>query len=334
MKPLKRRHKKKEHTQHGIALIIVLWMMVIMSVLILSFSTFTKTELSAATAFKNDMENKFLAAAGIERGIMEICYRAKNKNKDVLDDSLDVITPDGRPYTSQMENGHITIRVTDETGKININTLTDVSGILLSNLLVNLGVKKEEADAIVDSILDWKDKDDLVRLNGAETSYYASLPEPYKAKNSDFESLEELLMIRGMTRDILYGVGDKKGLIHFITIWSGADKVSLNAAPREVLMAIPGMTEDTASKIIELRKSAKSSQSLQDIQAALGSGYLAFAPYVTVGESNIYTIDSTGYQDDPKRGYRIRATLVIRGDDKYQMLNYKNPSYVMLHDEN
>ena len=50
--------------------------------------------------------------------------------------------------------------------------LTDANGIILNNLLVNLGIPGEDANTIVDSILDWKDADDLHRLHGAEDTYY------------------------------------------------------------------------------------------------------------------------------------------------------------------
>ena len=53
--------------------------------------------------------------------------------------------------------------------------------------------------------MDWRDKDNLHRLNGAEDDYYLSLPQPYKCKNGDFTSIEELLLVRGVTPEIFYG---------------------------------------------------------------------------------------------------------------------------------
>ena len=83
---------------------------------------------------------------------------------------------------------------------------------------------KRTADIIVDSILDWIDTDDLHRLNGAESDYYQSLPNPYKAKNGRLDTLEELLLIKGMSPDILFGTKEQKGLIHFVTIYSTTTK--------------------------------------------------------------------------------------------------------------
>ncbi len=47
-----------------------------------------------------------------------------------------------------------------------------------------------------------------------------SLPNPYKAKNANFDTLEELLLVKGMTSEILYGNKEKKGIIDLLTIYS------------------------------------------------------------------------------------------------------------------
>ena len=57
------------------------------------------------------------------------------------------------------------------------------------------------------SIMDWLDADDNVERDGAENEYYLSLPEPYYCKNANFETVEELLMVREVYRDMLYGDG-------------------------------------------------------------------------------------------------------------------------------
>ena len=58
---------------------------------------------------------------------------------------------------------------------------------------------------LADAILDFIDADDTPRTNGCEFEFYESLSPPYPAKNSPLESLEELLLVRGVTPDLLYG---------------------------------------------------------------------------------------------------------------------------------
>lgn len=57
------------------------------------------------------------------------------------------------------------------------------------------------------SIMDWKDTDNNVERDGAESDYYLALPDPYFCKSEAFETVEELLLVRGMTREVLYGDG-------------------------------------------------------------------------------------------------------------------------------
>ncbi len=146
---------------------------------------------------------------------MEIYYRSVNKGQSIILEGRELWRIDGTTYRDKLGTGTYAVRITDESGKIDLNTLTDASGILLKNLLIQLGVSGEDADVIVDSILDWKDPDNLVRLHGAEDEYYMALPKPYKAKNADFETLEELLLVRGITSGIFYGTENHRGLVQF-----------------------------------------------------------------------------------------------------------------------
>jgi hypothetical protein len=94
--------------------------------------------------------------------------------------------------------------VLDENGKINPNTLmkVDPSGTLLYNVLMLL---PNMTDDVANAIVDWLDPDDNPRPNGAESDYYGSLQPPYQAKNGPLDSLEELLLVRGVTPQLLFG---------------------------------------------------------------------------------------------------------------------------------
>jgi general secretion pathway protein K len=292
-------------------------------VIVLSFSFLTRTETLATLSFKGGIEKKFLAEAGIERAMTEMIYKRQNPvNLETGED--DAWRADGTPYSDQLGSGTYMVSILDESGKIDLNTLNDSSAIIFKNLLVNAGVKDEDADTIVDSTLDWRDADDLHRLHGAENDYYMSLPNPYKAKNADFDTVEELLMVKGMTPEILYGSEGAKGIINFLTVNSKSVAINLNAAPLEVLAALPGMTPEIAAGIIEYR-TEKPIQGIQDVQAILGDSYRTMAPYTSFGASMAFTIDSVGYNEGEKNGYHIRATVVFEGNDKYHYVYYKSP---------
>ena len=101
--------------------------------------------------------------------------------------------------------------VSDEGGKLNINALIqlDPSGELLASALNVLAKQTNNpyltSDAI-DAIVDWVDPDDDARTGGAESSYYVSNPAGgYRAKNGPLNSLDELLLVKGVTPQLLYG---------------------------------------------------------------------------------------------------------------------------------
>lgn len=94
--------------------------------------------------------------------------------------------------------------ITPETGKLNINVASDEQ---IRNLLtpVLVGLRIENAPQIIDAILDWRDADGAPRQNGAENEYYNTLTPPYNTKNGRFDTIEELLLVKGVTAAILWG---------------------------------------------------------------------------------------------------------------------------------
>jgi general secretion pathway protein K len=320
-----RREKRFLHEEKGFALIMVLWVIIILMVIVMSFSVLAKTESRAALLFRDSLVEGLLAQAGLERAILEIYYRQENLNKTVVPDSGETLRVDGTAIEGDVGDGRYVVRIFNEAGRINLNTMNDGNKIILDNLLVNLGVPKETADAVVDSALDWMDKDILHRLNGAEDDYYQSLPNPYRAKNGPFDTVEELLLVKGVTPDILFGTKEHKGLIHFVTVYGDASKINVNFAAKEVIMALPGASEDRAAKIIDRRKQAEL-KTIDDVKGIMGGGYSSASSYIDVAESVGYTVESTGFRGGAEDGHGIRATLLVRTGGTYEYVYYKTPA--------
>ena len=260
-------------TQRGMALMVVLWLLTFLGVVFTAFMFSMRTELAAAGNFKEEAEAYFLAEAGVYRAAAEIINADRN------------VPPDSSLYDSLDEHWHINpaayegvllgrgrywVTVNDEESKIPLNGASDP---VLRRLLSNSGVKDERLlSVIVDSIQDWRDADKLHRLNGAEDDYYLSLPVPYKAKNGDFEAIDELLLVKGMTPEILYGnasregrgtleaqlpwerqlqAGEYLGVARHLSIHSEG-RVNVNTASPEVLMAL-GLTPVEAKLALDRR---------------------------------------------------------------------------------
>ena len=190
-----------------------------------------------------------------------------------------------------------------------------------------------ERDIIVDSILDWKDSDNFHRVNGAEDDYYESLPTPRTCKDAHFDTVEELLLVRGITPLLFYGSyvpeeesGEKpawrKGLADLFTVYTRSYRLDANSAAKEALMGIPGMSETVAGDII----TAREDEPIKDINALrmlLGGQTQMFLRYlaVTPSISGTYTIISTGFTEESGVKRRIKGVVKIhsRSEEKVQI---------------
>jgi general secretion pathway protein K len=128
--------------------------------------------------------------------------------------------------------------------------------------------------------MDWRDPDDLHRINGAESDYYQSLPVPYSAKNGPFDTVEDLLWVKGATTALFYGFGEDAaapergaivGLKQLFTVDSPNDRVNLRTASAEVIHALTGIDLKKCQQFVEERKKL-SDKSLPDLLALLGGG--------------------------------------------------------------
>ncbi len=303
---------------------MVLWVLTILMVIVFSFSYLARTESFSSRAFKEGWENKFLAEAGIERAIMELFYRKQNP-QNLGEEEQESWRIDGTEQVGELGGGYYGVRLVDESGKIDLNLAPEV---ILRNLMNSLNLPGEDKDllvnTLVDSILDWRDPDDFHRLQGAENDYYRSLPHPYQAKNGNFDTVEELILVKGVTAEILYGNDQKPGLVDFLTVQAKTNKINLNAASKSVLMALPGMTPEIAEAVAAYRQD-KEILSLQEIAGLLGEAQVQLAPYVTVAAGNTFTIESRGYKKNNQAGYGIQAKITLEGNNQYRYLSYKNP---------
>lgn len=94
--------------------------------------------------------------------------------------------------------------VTPESSRLNLNTATEQQlADLLTPLLVDLQV--ENPETLIASLLDWRDPSPQAREGGAKNDYYNTLEPPYNAKNGPFDTVEELLLVKGFNAAILWG---------------------------------------------------------------------------------------------------------------------------------
>lgn len=121
-----------------------------------------------------------------------------------------VIAPDW----SDFSNSVVRYGLENESAKLNVNSLLLADKTVENGgrqLLMGLPGMTED---IADAILDWLDADDEPREFGAENEYYTTLSPPYTTKNGPLETIEELLLVRGVTPELLFGADrNRNGII-------------------------------------------------------------------------------------------------------------------------
>lgn len=223
----------------GVALIIVLLLLALLLTIVGEFAQAMRLEAVTVTNFRSAISEAWLAEAGVQRAIAEILPDALAHQLDVHGALLFRRTRLGTSTAPtrldvRLDPGRMSYRITDESARLNLNR---VPRDILDRLLQEAGVEKTDRDVIVDSIQDWRDPNDEHRLNGAESDYYLGLPVPYRSKNADFDSVDELLLVRGVTRELLYGRPGTPGLIEHLTVF-GTGAVNVNTASPAVLRAL------------------------------------------------------------------------------------------------
>ena len=180
-------------------------------------------------------------------------------------DETSRLVPDGRPYTLEIQDVKVEVEVTDERGKLNINSADETT---LTQLFSANGMASDEAIYLAAAVLDWVDVDEVERPNGAEIDAYNSLGLPVGPGNRNFVMIEEVLQVLGMSFDLYVKI--EPGL----TVFSNSATPDPAFAPVEALLALPGMTEEDALNFLEERQSQDSTGGVGTV---LPSGEVAMA---------------------------------------------------------
>lgn len=246
--------------QSGIILLVVLWMMVILSLLAVGLGRRTSIDLSLAKYSIGKLKANYLAWAGVMRAAQEI----KKDTEDPETGWFDTLyqcgvkidggkTPEdmfrhieegggyfdiGYPMQSAGNVGGQTyFGMQAEEGRINLNGITLQDFSVLSSLLVLLGYNEDTAVTVAASVADWHDADMAVTNApfGAEEAYYKELNSPYPCKNARFESVEELLLVRGMTPEMFSKI---KNYVTVFPMDAVSVSVNVHMAPAIVIQAL------------------------------------------------------------------------------------------------
>lgn len=230
--------------QRGIALLVVLWLSIMLTVIASGLAFDTRGEVLAARNTVSLAQAKARADGAVHLAV----YRLVNTQR--LPESPDRWLPDGAVHEWQEGDASLTVSAWDESGRIDLNAAPEA---LLRSLFMVVGEATEsQAGAIVAAIVDWRDADDLARPNGAEQPEYRAAGRKYRPANQPFESVEELRRVLGVTEALFSRVAGS------LTVYSRLPGVYSPVASREVLLSIPGASPEAVDSYLETRRVALS----------------------------------------------------------------------------
>jgi type II secretory pathway component PulK len=327
--------------RRGSILIITMIVIFTLASLVLVFSRKMAVE-SIASA----NQAAYIQAGAIEKGAEQYAMALLNVNStavmDLPQDYFEAVQcGDGyfwlvRPQ--YYEDDLPLFGLVDECSKLDINYASYDSLIYLPGMI----------DSVASSIIDWRDTDDNVNNTGAESQYYLTLPQPYMCKNQPYDTVEELLMVAGMSRLMLYGDGTApplgtltgsitasanpmadpvlaRGWYDLVTVHSYSPPtqqsgnqparglININTAPRSVLLTLQayGLEAGDVESIISQRLTTASLGTTDTawLSELLGQQKAGSLANYICGQSYRYSADIVAVSRDG-RGYR-RVRIVI-----------------------
>jgi len=244
--------------EQGVALVIVLWTVMLLTVIAGNFVFAMRTETLVVRNMVSAAQAEAMANGAVHRALYETFKPSADVN---------IWKADGRERQWEKGGAKVKVVMMDESGKIDINTSADA---LLKGLLLSTGADAVKAAQLLDAILDWRDEDSLPRLNGAESDAYHAASLNYEPANAPFEAVEQLQQVLGMTPDIYLH------LAPLITVHSRQPGINALVAPRNVLMSIPDVDIDQVDAYIAQRsQSLESGQTPQPFPA--GAAFMSAA---------------------------------------------------------
>jgi type II secretory pathway component PulK len=257
----------------GLVLVGVLWIVAVLTVIATSVGFSSRLDMKVRAIRTEELRCKWACRAGIEKAIGVL-----NEDLKASDCLTDLWSDNDTDFNNiSLEGCMFSVKVIDEASKLNINTVT-------REQLLTLPYMEED---VADAIIDWRDNDETPSLEGVEGGYYENLTFRYKIRNGPFRTIRELLMVRGVTEELLYGEdtnfnglldynerdGDKspptdngddklyQGWISYLTCYSydnnvdadGNTKINISRANERQLESSLGISRSQAQWIVERR---------------------------------------------------------------------------------
>ena len=296
-------------SRRGSVLVGLLWCLAVLSVVVIGVLHTARMDLLVVKNYGDRIQAHYLALAGIEKAKALLYQDARERSRsgrhhsgalyDAPEQFRDVAFGRGQFRVFRRgredEGGGTLYGISDEESRLNVNVAS----------ADELGQLYGMTPDVVAAILDWRDEDNTVTPGGAEIEYYAALQPPYQPRNGPLQTVRELLIVRGISRELLLGSAapsngllaseaeqpDESSLDSLNAGWaglltvdssvkditaSGGERVNIQTADERSLTGVRGITSDIARAIVAYRgqNQFKTIADLLDVPAAQNQNQL------------------------------------------------------------
>ena len=271
----------------GVALLIVLWILVLLSIVSGTLALLANAEVMEARTLFDGSRARAAALGGLHRAVFEL----RNPDRETR------WVPDGRNYEYELGEATVQLSIIDETGKLDLNSADEQT---LRRLFETQGLDPQAAAQVTDAVLDWRDPDELVRPNGAELAEYENAGLEYGPRNGALATVEELQQVLGISYSLYQAVEPA------VTVFSGRSQINAAFAPPEALATLPRMEEADVRDFVEQREQ-QSGQARQPLSLPDGTSVLPQRGGLTYSITSRATLDNGAWS-------QVKATVRLGTD--------------------
>jgi general secretion pathway protein K len=300
----------------GVALLAVMSAITVLVLVALTFSGSVQLETRTALYRKEATQAYAMATGGVQAALLEIAYPPPSEDKDKPRAWIE----GQRLAEVSYAHGKALIEIVNENGKLDLNAAAPKQ---LRRLFEVRGLEPEDALQLATAVNHWRSPagsdDQLTSQESADLEQYYRAA-GYRPPHNHFTSVEEVLLVRGMSRDILYGaavftrerqIQSIYGVGKDLTVYSGSSRVNVNYASEEALLSVPGMEPELVRAIVQERNK-EPFKSMDDVSNRLAVSLPDQAVGILTTEScAFYSIVSVGQLKGSQVRRSVKAVVQV-----------------------
>ncbi len=283
---------KRHKEQRGLALVVVLWVITIMTLLVASFSTIVKTSIVIAGTESDLTRHRTLVDSGVEIAVFRMMDKATKKTW---------LHPD-KAQRIKFAGKALNIRIIDASGLIDLNK---VDSKFFEDFLKRYARSSDQVKTVLNFI--------LARRSAGPKKTDGKSGQIKKTQNLyGFSHVSELMTVPGVTPDLY------KQIKPYITVHNPQGSINPASAPYEILLSVPGLSKPAIEGMLKKRSANPSDGNIYSDAITRSKGVLS------ISKSNFYIIYVTSPWQQTKKLVGRRYVIGTELDEKapYRLLSW------------